>query len=356
MRERRAYRLCLRASPSGSAVIGDTYSVGDDEDVHTFEVTANLLEAGPVQVLWNGKIWVEQQGGPGSVNITWQAMLEDMPSGWVTVRTPHVQTSPIYVIVHGRPIHDPFGGSLPQWRPDPGAPCRMTARVDELIRNTNLRGGTPAGIMNRYIAAWWKYRNRRVGSCDLNNPPDPPSLPPPGNDERGDYPNAFPGRGLPLSADTRRVTGRLVPSNDQDHFFIQARCPNTPTNKDYLRARVALRTEARENLSRYVLDYCWSDPGVRCSVRNPPETGPALVTKRVDVTPLGGGTTANAPLDVKCTPNQLFWLSIAVRPGGAVGNDIYSLFYSVEAVDDGFRYSNGSGAGEFPAGGQPTNP
>ena len=89
-----------------------------------------------------------------------------------------------------------------------------------------------------------------------------------------------------------------------------------------------------------------------------------LIANRLSRTPQGGGTDefANVPLDVSCISGETSRLSIWVWvPAGTVGaSDIYSLFYSVEGVDDGFIYSNGSGAAEpVPGGGiegTPTNP
>ena len=109
-----------------------------------------------------------------------------------------------------------------------------------------------------------------------------------------------------------------------------------------------------QGLARYNLYYCWSDGGILCSV------GGIVHEPRRELAPVGGGTSANVSLDVPCTPGKARWLSIRVwTPGfGTVSSsDVYSLFYSVEGVDDGFTYFNGSGGDPPKPGiGPPVNP
>ncbi|MCG8555746.1 MAG: hypothetical protein MJD61_10745, partial [Proteobacteria bacterium] len=314
-------------SPSGSAAIGDTYHVGDDEDHHTFRLRAHLLRPGPVQILWNGKVWFETQAAAGPLNITWPSTtLENMPSGWVTVRTPRAQTSPIYVIVHSRAIWDPFSGSLPQFRPDPQAPCRMARHVFQLL------GGTPPNpphgslwwqIRERYNAALTEYQ-RRAGGPALCNPAvqtNPPPPTPPPNDESAEYPNTFPGLPLPPDTFTKRITGRIGHPGDQDHFFVATSCP---PNTTHMRARVTLRTLVKANQPPSAISFCWSDGPTRCRVG-------AITSFRDEDTPPGGGITINVPLDVACaSAGQPFRLDMMVTGGSS---DIYSLFYSVEGTN-----------------------
>ena len=355
-------------SPSGSAVIGDAYTADNENDVHDFHVTGNLLEAGKVQLLWNGNIVREWDAPIGPVSFHYTRDLEDVPSGWVTVRSAHVQTSPIYVLVEGRPIHDPWPTSIPSMRPDPGAPCRMAARVQELMEvqagnPPTVPPAVPSAVMRIYNDALKKYKERAV-NCDPNNPPSAPAPGPPPDDEAavGDFADFFPGQLLNLSESTQRVTGRIVPANDEDHFVIQAQCP-AQGELGFLRARVALRTEAKTDLVEYRLDHCWSDnlpahlPPVECRI-TPEPPKPPVVSSRFALTGEGGGTTDNVALDAKClTHGQPFFLNIIVfGTDPFMGDDVYSLFHSIEWVKDGFLYANGSGAGEFPAGGTPTNP
>ncbi|MCG8555732.1 MAG: hypothetical protein MJD61_10665, partial [Proteobacteria bacterium] len=155
-----------------------------------------------------------------------------------------------------------------------------------------------------------------AANCDPNADTNPPAPTPPDNDELGepgqDYPNAFWGKDLSAMATTQRKTGRVWPQGDQDHFNITATCPN---DHDYLRARVALRTEAKVNLARHFVEYCWSDNGIHCSAGG-------LIANRLSRTPQGGGTDefANVPLDVSCISGETSRLSIWVWvPAGTVG-------------------------------------
>ncbi|MCG8554760.1 MAG: hypothetical protein MJD61_05640 [Proteobacteria bacterium] len=392
--------------PSPDKNIGDTVDIAPGTVV-SFGATWNNIKPGWVEVLVNGLPFTPCSGffGVGTGSSTCGIYFN--ASSWVTLRTQHAQTSPIYVKVNGQPI---------RW--DPRAACRLARHVNSLI----LRAGDYQGI---YSAAKNLYVARALDHgvpCDVDNWPQPPRPSCPGNSEgAGDHPDHFPGTQLPVSASTLRITGRLAPkpssvrpqpfgevtscqSNanctpgnvcdpalgicvdcignasslcpDYDHFVIPATCV---AGKDYLRGRVVLRTEASLNLEAYVVNYCWSDSAERCGIDHDEDPmTPRLVTFRTEATPVGGGMAdlRNVPIDVRCqgAAGQQRFLNVWVLPGGPAGGkpaipqcnahpnpadccDTYSLFYSVEATDDGFIYSNGSGAIEpVPPVDAPTNP
>ncbi|MCG8553961.1 MAG: hypothetical protein MJD61_01545 [Proteobacteria bacterium] len=382
----------------GTAHIGNSYHVINHHDVFNFSVTGNLLVDGAVQVLWNGHVFLEWQVDAGPIDLSSNVPLTNVPSGWVTVRTPRAQTSPIYVVTSGRPIHHPLPTANPQLVPDPQAPCRMAQHVQNLINHTP--GSSQHSVYEQALGAYLGRASDHGTTCNLGAAPDPPppscpSTPEEDMEPLDDYPDYFPGKQLtvdPVNVSTQRITGRLTRQNtavlwsqpfggapqlcprpgidpiptwcpDHDHFVIPVTCVD---GKSYLRGRIVLRTEASLNLEPYRVEYCWSDSSQRCGIDhdNDPNT-PRLVTSRLEGTSLGGGTNLNAPIDVACNPNQELYLNIWVAPGGPAGwipahstqcdtnpepancCDVYSLYYSVEGVDDGFIYSNGSGATEY---------
>ncbi|MCG8554205.1 MAG: hypothetical protein MJD61_02780, partial [Proteobacteria bacterium] len=299
--------------------VGGTLDYSGPEDLD-FTITANLLEAGEIELLIDGDVVQTWQVSAGQHTRTYLDS-DSQDSYWAAVRTPRAQTSPIYVTENGARI-----GNI-------SAACRMAARVHNLIA---ANPAAPPFAQTRYTNAKNKYLSLAggVAHCDVNNPPSWPAPTQPPNDELNepgqDYPDSFWGKQLSASASIQRKTGTLASLNDQDWFYIGTSCP---AGKNYMRARVALRTEARLDLARYNLYYCWSDGGIRCSV------GGIVHTERRELAPVGGGTSANVPLDVPCSPGKARWLSIQVwTPGGGTVSCsvVYSLFYSVVGVDDGF--------------------
>ena len=365
----------LTTTPNDQKQIGDTLSVPAGGQV-SFSIQVQLKVAGMIELMSNGAV-VSQCRTMGQVGLNDLTCENLVPtsSGWITVRAPRVQTSPIYMEYDGA-----------AYVPDVGALCRNVANIDRLISEYAQPGGRLAAYLTQYQNARQVYLDRLPAGTNCNNPPPPP--PPaacPGNDELNaivpgqEYADYFPGFWLPSAPVKQRVTGTLTPHvgtaanpvhtyaqpfgggnplctsphpshtmpgdkfenwscPDVDHFVVPATCQAAGT---YLRARAVVWTE-RLTRDRHAVEFCWSGLGEpRCSA-NTIGNGQTWFTEP------GGGTTVDDGHDVLCRQAGFqYFLNVRVWnrdfPDGGVSNwtpepycDEYSLFYSVEEISDGY--------------------